>query len=483
LLTRTAPTPPTPPTLRAFLTQKLGNPSPSTQLPFQFDFVSRDEQIAQYCDEVLVPRYELYRRDAPDKSVYAAAFVYGQSGMGKSRLSRDLVPQARAYLARKGNPPAGLVDLLDRCTTLLIDLRHNGDGMDEEEMARLDANVLIGLRVAAKYWGYAVSRLRHLILTEPAVRERFKLAEVLDAISAEVVAAGAPPRMLHIALDELHYYFDQMLRYEGRSINPPSTEPLARAVMRVAMRAADTAVRPGLFVVSTFAGTVLLPPSKALLPTEERCLSIGLPPLALQDMRHIVDKHMAQDVPADVRQAPWFDLLLRSLGGLPRCLEHVRELPKHGYLCLVSEEPLRAIKKIGSLLAKRYLLPPEAALAPYLALGGVPVKGRDTVSPAGTDPTSVRVLQERGFVSLVEAPSDDVPWVDRWGAAGDAVLNMPLALVIAATTERHSAGTCVTEQQSWCVLTLCAFHSLSGTVASVAQADRPLGSVLQTGDF
>jgi hypothetical protein len=195
--------------------------------------------------------------------------------------------------------------------------------------------------------------------------------------------------------------------------------------------------------VSTFAGTVLLPPSKALLPTEERCLSIGLPPLALQDMRRIVDKHVAQDVPADVRQAPWFDLLLRSLGGLPRCLEHVRELPKHGYLRSASEEPLRAITEIGVLLAKRYLLPSEAALAPYLALGGVPLMESDTVSPADTVPTSVRVLQERGFVSLVEAPSASLPWVRRWGAANHIALNMPLALVIAAVTNRHPAGTCV----------------------------------------
>jgi hypothetical protein len=74
LLTCTAPT------LRAFLAQKLGHPSPSAELPFQFDFVSRDEQIAQYCDEVLLPRYELFRRNAADKAVYAVAFVYGQSG-------------------------------------------------------------------------------------------------------------------------------------------------------------------------------------------------------------------------------------------------------------------------------------------------------------------------------------------------------------------------------------------------------------------
>jgi hypothetical protein len=365
-------------------------------------------------------------------------------------LSRDLVPQARAYLARKGNTPAGLVDLLDRCTTLLIDLRHNGDSLNKAEMTQLEASVMIGLRVAAKYWGYDMSSLRHLALTDTAARERFELPQVLNAISAEVVAAGEAPRMLHIALDELHFYFDKMLPYEGQSVNPPTSEPLARAVMRAAMGAANTGARPSLFVVATFAGTVLLPLSKALLPTDERCLSIGLPPLALQDMRRIVDKHLAQDLPAAVRQAPWFDLLLRSLGGLPRCLEHVRELPKRGLLCSPNEEPLLAIIEIGSLLAKRYLLPSEAALAPYLALGGVPVMESDTVSPADTDPTSVRVLQERGFVSLVEAPSPSLPWVRRWSVADDVVLNMPLALAIAAIRKRHSSGACVTGRRRLC---------------------------------
>jgi hypothetical protein len=436
-------------TLRAFLALKLGDPIPRGPAPFQFDFVSRDEQTAQYCDEVLVPRYELFRPNAYNKAVYAAAFVHGQSGMGKSRLSRDLVPQARAYLGRKGNTPAGLVDLLDRCTTLLIDLRHNDDKLDEDEIARLDASVMIGLRVAAKYWGYAVSDVRHLVLTEPAVRERFELPQVLNAVSAEVVAAGGPPRMLHIVLDELHYHFRRMLRYdEDRIYTRNTTEPLARALMRSALGVANTTGRRGLFVVATFAGTAPLPSSEALLPTENRCMFIGLPPLALQDMRRIVDKNLAQDVPADVRQAPWFDLLLRSLGGWPGCLEHVRELPKHGLLCSVNEEPMRAITKIGSLLAKRYSLPPEAALAPYLALGGVPVKENDTVSPADTVSTSVRGLQERGFVSLVEVPTFNFPWIYRWRARGDVVLNMPLALVIAAITNRHPAGACVNGRKS-----------------------------------
>jgi hypothetical protein len=420
-------------TLRAFLALTLGDPVPLAPAPFQFDFVSRDEQIAQYCDEVLIPRYELFRQNAYDKAVYAAAFVYGQSGMGKSRLSRDLVPQARAYLSRKGNPPAGLVDLLDRCTTMLIDLQHNDDKLDEAEIARLDASVMIGLRVAARYWGYAANDVRDLVLTEPAVRERFKLPQVLNAISAELEAAGGPPRMLHIVLDELHCHFHRLLRYdEDRLHDRRATEPLARALMRAAVGAANTGARRSLFVVATFAGTVLLPISKALLPTEERCLSIGLPPLAMQDMRRIVDKHLAEVVPVEVRQAPLFELLLRSLGGLPCCLEHVRELPKHGLLCSPNEEPLRAIIEIGSLLAKRYLLRPEAALAPYLALGGVPVKVNDTVSPADTVSTSVRGLQERGFVSLVEVPTFNFPWIYRWRAGGDVVLNMPLALAIAA---------------------------------------------------
>jgi hypothetical protein len=108
------------------------------------------------------------------------------------------------------------------------------------------------------------------------------------------------------------------------------------------------------------------------------------------------------------------------------------------------------IMMIGSLLAKRYVLPPQAALAPYLALGGVPVMESDIVSPADTDPTSARVLQERGYVSLVEAPSSIVPWVDRWSAANNVVLNMPLALVIAAIAARHSSSTCVTGRRSVC---------------------------------
>lgn len=76
------------PTLRELLALRLGKPVAVAAPPFPFDFVAREQEVALFCHEVLVPRYRLFKQQQADKSEYAAAFISGQSGMGKSRLSR-----------------------------------------------------------------------------------------------------------------------------------------------------------------------------------------------------------------------------------------------------------------------------------------------------------------------------------------------------------------------------------------------------------
>lgn len=153
------------------------------------------------------------------------------------------------------------------------------------------------------------------------------------SIAAETESVSAPPRVLHLAVDELHIFLDKTVSYAGQSSKPTErpTEPAARAIMRAVMGVCNTAVRPGLFVVGTFAGTALLPPARALFPTDERCLPLRLGGLAVPDMQRIVDKHMSALIPAAVRSSGWFaNSVLSSLGGLPRALEELHRLPQDG---------------------------------------------------------------------------------------------------------------------------------------------------------
>ena len=226
--------------------QRLGAPVHIAQPPFMFDFVSREEQVRRYCDEVLLPRFQLFRAQQADKAKFAAAFFYGQSGIGKSRLSRDLLPQALRYLQQQQGVPSELLDLLNRSATLLIDLRHNGERVSDEELASLSADVIIGLRVAAKYVGHDVVGVRQLALRETGLREALALPAVLKAISDENMAAGTSAGMLHLTIDEVHFFFDTSVRYQGGAVPAQQTEPPARAIMRSVMGACNTAVRPGL---------------------------------------------------------------------------------------------------------------------------------------------------------------------------------------------------------------------------------------------
>ena len=65
--------------LRTYLTQRLGAAVPAAPPPFMFDFAARTEQVALFCDEVLAPRFQLFRAQQADKDEYAAALLYGQS--------------------------------------------------------------------------------------------------------------------------------------------------------------------------------------------------------------------------------------------------------------------------------------------------------------------------------------------------------------------------------------------------------------------
>ena len=233
------------------------------------------------------------------------------------------------------------------------------------------------------------------------------------------------------------------MQYQGMAEPARQTEPAARAIMRAVMGACNTAVRPGLFVVSTFAGTALLPPRDELLPMDGQCVSIHLPPLTVTTMSHVLQAYFtafpaglpgkqkySKAIPVAVRQAPWFADLLRALGGLPRGLQYLCLLPSQGLLLSEHEEPMHTLRVVGDLLAKRYKFPPEALLMPYLALSGVPLLSLDeVVSPPSAASTTARSLQEKGFVSVVESPVCH-PWVQRWQAANHVLVDTPPALVL-----------------------------------------------------
>jgi len=92
---------------------------------------------------------------------------------------------------------------------------------------------------------------------------------------------------------------------------------------------------------------------------------------------------------------------------------------------------MHTLRALGDALAARYSARPEAVLMPYLALSGVPLSSLDeVVSPPSAAATTARTLQEKGFVSIVEAPPSATPWVQRWQAAQYVLVDMPLALVL-----------------------------------------------------
>lgn len=460
--------------LRAYLTRRLGAAVPVAPPPFLFNVCAgRTEQVRRFCEAVLVPRFRLFRaqqQQAPTGTDgYAAAFVYGQSGMGKSRLCWDLIPQALQYLTHQPGADPELLALLRGCTTLLIAVGHGGERVCEEEYAELPADVIIGLRVAAMYFGYGSEGVRQLALRETGVHESLRLAAVLQAISKENVAAGKCT-MLHLGVDEVHHFFDRSVVVPCSAGHSDAAsrprESGIRAVLQAVMGACNASVQqPGLFVVGTFAATALPPPPADWVPMEDgRCLPMPLPPLSVTSMQQVLDDHFsaalptgqhlryAIAIPLTVRQAPWFAKVLRGLGGLPRALEHLCCLPQQGQLVSEHEKPLQALRAVSDLLAEHYKFPPQARLLPYLALSGVPLPSLDeVVSPPSAVPTTARTLQRNGYVSIVESPPPATPWVQHWRAAGHVLVDMPLALMLAglaaqpdpAQSTRDVCGVCV----------------------------------------
>eukprot|EP00698_Gefionella_okellyi_P013691 TRINITY_DN3769_c0_g1_i8.p1 TRINITY_DN3769_c0_g1~~TRINITY_DN3769_c0_g1_i8.p1 ORF type:complete len:684 (-),score=91.29 TRINITY_DN3769_c0_g1_i8:948-2999(-) len=460
-------------TLRQLLSPHIPPGSQPVKEPFQFEkFVGRNDVVRQYCRDVLIPRFKMWRNGTGNKSVLAAVYLFGPSGTGKSRTSRDLVVASRDWLdcyvsegkvdmdwlakePRHMQLARDLLQLLGggtqppNWTVVFVDLFCNGVRVKDLELSRRPSDVILGMRVAAKYFGVDVAATQSLLDQHPALQERFELDRVVHAIAVE--GDQSRPRVLHLVFDEIQNFAAKPIRYEGGG-SVTKTEPAANAFVRSALDVCNTPLR-GLFVVGSFAGTATVAPPPV---TALKFTSYLLGPLSVDNMMDIVEDEFVEKKSVDktaskvlpiseaVFKLPWFRAVIRSLGGLPRLLEYIPDL-RHFFREQVDQ--MDAVEAFARAYAAQYFPERNMAfatrgLAPFVALSGVPVTSDALLSPKGAKPLTARLLEEAGVVTRVRPPEDDLrredeplrqdKWVARWGAEDDVVLDMPLVLVLAS---------------------------------------------------
>lgn len=500
-------------TLRQFLSRHL-TVKPCTRADdFKFQkFVGRDDFAGRYCREVLIPRFKLWRRGWGDKTIPAAAYLFGPSGTGKSRTSHDLLLKSRDWLQQyvkqnridsdwqQTEPDhlqlaqdllrlLGSDDQSPNWSVVLVDLHHNGTAIDSDEFGEWPTGIILGLRVAAKYFGVPVREIKKLSERNDVLKERFRLKAVIDAISEDICASAASPHVLHLAFDELHQFDGTMIPYEGKakqsvqmegasvvSSAQAATEPATTAFLRTVLGVLNEP-RSDVFVVGTLAGTSLVPP---LPSTTEKFQSYLLGSLSVENMMKIVEDEYVTNgtVRRDVFESDWFKWLIRALGGLPRLLELMPEVKTR---ITAEDKVLTACEAFVDAYADQYFKRGKfdpflsRGMAPFVSISGVPVHRNALLSPVGSGlPITPTTLEAAGLVTLVEPELlHSEGWVARWGATLDVVLDMPLVLAWASIKYMSSTDigmTCIVRENFLTTNVLISLTRSSAPITGIVQA-------------
>jgi hypothetical protein len=435
-------------------------PVTATAFPFQEEqgvSQGRWSAVELLWTRVFLPNWQAFRgHHTEDKKAWISAFVHGFSGVGKTRFLLEFLNLLRQYLQqRQFDKDAEVLELREwLCSSrmVLLDLRHGGNALSEEEMA-WPASTILGLRVAAKYWFPQVpyQKIRDMIMDRAdkasGILRLFSLSAVLASISRHppTTTASSIPKVLFIAVDEIQTAFELSVLSQGRLTKSPRG-PLSAALNRALMGAIS--ITQELFVMGAFGGTARRHPMELLDPTDFKSYSVLLQPLVPEAVTTIVRSFKKKDELGNIKWTgqDWLDLgepvkrLLRALGGSSRALECLEKV-LHTYSAVPTTLPLDGIVgRITPLLAETYSLESwgkhgSGFFGLFLALAGVPLDRDQLISgPDAPEIVSVRDLERAGLVQVRPPPVRPSVWGTVWGVTSNntVVLEVPLLLALAA---------------------------------------------------
>jgi hypothetical protein len=452
---------------------KLEGPPTATRFPFQAQ--DRMNALNKLWTQVVEPSWQAYRSGSfSDKKMWSTGFIHGTSGVGKTRFDLEFLSLLADFLAPDPSAPAWndevepLRAALQNSKTVVLELRHNGYALEDDEVKWPPA-VILGLRLAHQYWSPHVpypkvrNAFRSQVTKDPTLWDTFRLARVLDAAmqhkAAPTHADPSPriPEVLHIAVDEIQTAFDHMVPYWGGGGGDERSkrlEPLSTALNR-ALQGAVSQTR-GFFVIGTLSGTAARHMAEVLDATDATTASVLLSPLSADAVRQLVASfRLRPNQPgqrAIVSGREWltkggkpFERLLATIGGNPRaveCLERVLRIegspPESLDLNDISVKLIEQVRLTFNI--ESWGRHGSGRFGLLLALAGIPVT-RDSVvdfEPATPQqqprPITVAELERAGLVHLRPPPQSHRPdhWVNMWGVKGSVVMEVPFVLAQAA---------------------------------------------------
>jgi hypothetical protein len=444
--------------------------APPTATSFPYQAQDRMAAVEALWKGVVRPSWQAFKHVSfGDKKRWSTGYIHGASGVGKTRFDLEFLDLLADYLTDQpaDDEVVSLRAALKNSKTVVLDIRHNGNRIKEDE-AEWPPEVILGLRLARQYWFPHVSysdvrfAFQFHARRDPTLWHTFALRSVLLAIEQHKATPtqGDPspriPDVLHIAIDEIQTAFSFMVPYRGGA-QRSALEPLSTGFNR-ALQGAISESR-GLFVLGTLSGTAVRHVTEVLDPTDATTTSVLLPPLSAKPVRELVAsfrfKLQVAGQPVTVSGQEWldkggkpFERLLATIGGNARaieCLESVLkdEGPPSGSIRLngISDKLTTAIAKmfnIDSWGRQGY-----GRFGLLLALAGIPVTRESVVGfEPGTpqqqrpQPITVADLERAGIVHLRPPPLSDSDqpdrWVNTWNVKGYSVMEVPFVLAKAA---------------------------------------------------
>ena len=124
-------------------------PAPFTSEEFPFQKADRYEATAKILNKVVLNNWLAFCKTCYlDKKAWNVPFVYGMSGIGKTRFCLKLLELLQQQIEIMGSKKEEVKELLDDLRTksevILLDLRHNGSEISPEE-ATWPASSILGL--------------------------------------------------------------------------------------------------------------------------------------------------------------------------------------------------------------------------------------------------------------------------------------------------------------------------------------------------
>ena len=260
-------------------------------------------------------------------------FIHGSSGIGKTRFSGELLSllynHKPSYSIQNVDKLKKFQDSIkpESSFTILLDLKNNGDDIHNvmNEIA-LPPNIIIGLRVASKYWFPKIKYLNFLEVVKQNFSDIIELFDVNTIVSFMNVYPPygwkTIPSSIHISVDEIQTVFTTDVKHHSES---NKTEPLSRGLNRALLN--STSFSSSIFILVKFAGTSFDSLKIYLEPTDLLSQSIPLPPLSKESILNIVKSFIYSKEKKIIKGQDWLNLgkkfkrILYSLGGNPRALE------------------------------------------------------------------------------------------------------------------------------------------------------------------